>query len=36
MTNGKDKAAATQWEKSQNLFCSPFQSLQIVIYALRI
>jgi hypothetical protein len=29
MTNGKDKAAASNGGKSQNLFCSPFQSLQI-------
>jgi hypothetical protein len=29
MTNGKDKATASNGEKYQNLFCSPFQSLQI-------
>jgi hypothetical protein len=30
MTNAKDKAAAASNEKkNQNLFCSPFQSLQI-------
>jgi hypothetical protein len=38
MTNGKDKAAATQWEKSQNLFLFTISIFanKIIIYALRI